>query len=187
MQSQLLSRRRRNVRLFRWILIAGSLALIVVLLLRKDYVVGLILAALLGVRVLLLLTAGSGGRRSGWAPMANERSKTLYPGRVVARQVLRQMARDEFKVAADAVGIDAVYIRREFGAGQSISDIALAKGVPLDLVVSAVHSDVTRKIDTQLADGILTPQQADVVRAHAPTWVDRFVTIRRQDLDRFKR
>jgi hypothetical protein len=186
MQSQLISRRRRKVRLLRWALIAGSLALIVVLLLRKDYVVGLILACLLGLRVLLLLSTSPARGRPGWAPMAGQRSAALYPGRVVARQVLRQMARDEFKVAADAVGIDAVYIRREFGAGQSISDIARAKGVPVDIVVNAVLSDVSEKIDAQVAVGTLSPQQAGVVKAHAPTWVNRFVTVRRQDLDRFK-
>lgn len=182
---QVIARRRRNVRVLRWVLIAVSLSLVVVLLVRKDYVVGLIVAVLVGVRILLMTQSPvrRAPRRSGAGQSGRN---VVYPGRQITRQVLRPMAKDEFKIAAEIIGIDAVSIRREFGAGQSIAVMANERGVRLDQVINTLLSDVMTRIDNEVSEGRLTQEQGNLVKARAPAWVNRFVNIRRQDLDRFK-
>jgi hypothetical protein len=162
------------------------LSLVVVLLLRKDYVVGLIVAVLVGLRILLLVPSPVRRTQRRSTGTGQSGRNVVYPGRLITRQVLRPMAKDEFKIAAEMIGIDAVSVRREFGAGQSIAVMADERGVRLDQVINAVLSDVMTRIDNEVSAGRLSQEQGSLVKARAPDWVNRFVNIRRQELDRFK-
>jgi len=167
----------------RWLLVAGSLTVATILLLRKDYAFGLLLAALAGIRVSYLVSVSVRRRRYRQGSDAGQ-TYGRNPGDI--RQILRQMAQPAFKMAAMAIGLDAVQMREAFGDGQSISELALAKGVAIEHVVSAIVSDAMSKVDDYVANGTLTQQQAMQVKSRLPRWANRLVNLHRKDIERFR-
>lgn len=62
--------------------------------------------------------------------------------------------------AADVLGMKADELRTELKAGKSISDVAQAKGVSADTVVSKLSEQANAKLDEAVKSGKLTADQA---------------------------
>lgn len=102
------------------------------------------------------------------APAANHER---HPG-------LRRLRHHEFKVAADTIGVKPAELRADLKAGQSVADVATAKGVAVDTVVNAVVKDASAKIDQAVTNGKLTQAQADAAKAKLPAQVTKLVNAR---------
>lgn len=123
-----------------WILITFGLVLGAVLLLLSYYLFGVIIG---GFAVLRLIYTLSLRNRRGpmWLPPASNSERAL----------LRSMARDEFLVAAGAMGISGAQLRHGFNGGLSIAEMAAVAGAALEPVIDALVSDASARIDRAVA------------------------------------
>lgn len=62
-------------------------------------------------------------------------------------------------------------LRSDIKAGQSVADVAAAKGVSVDTVVA----DASAKIDQAVTNGKLTQAKADAAKAKLPAQVTKLV------------
>ena len=96
------------------------------------------------------------------------------PPTVKGHPRLRDLARHEFKLAADTIGIPAKELRHDVKGGQSISEVAEAHGVGTQTVVDAVVGDLSgqarhRRHRRQDHPGAGRPHRAAPARAgHRP-------------------
>jgi hypothetical protein len=67
---------------------------------------------------------------------------------------------------AEALGMTEADLRTELQAGKSVADVASAKGVALDAVVSAVIAAQTTSLNQAVTDGRITQAQADALLAN---------------------
>ncbi len=88
---------------------------------------------------------------------------------------LRELAREEFKLAADTIGIPAKELRQDVKGGQSISEVAEANGVATQTVVDAVVNDLSAKLDKAVADGKISQERADKVKERLPERITNLV------------
>lgn len=95
--------------------------------------------------------------------------------------VLRHVGREEFKLAADTIGIPAQELRSDLKAGQSIADVATSKGVDPATVVNAVVGDLDAKLDTAVANGKISQERADTVKERLPERITNLVNRHRGD------
>ncbi len=72
-------------------------------------------------------------------------------------------------VVAQALSMTEAELRTELQTGKSIADVASAKGVSIDTIVSAVVADQTTKLAQSVTDGRLTQAQADTLLANLKT------------------
>jgi hypothetical protein len=162
-----------SLRIFRWVMVAGSLAIAAVLLARGNDVLGLLIGALAIVRVVYLLLLVR--RRRAFRP-----SHSAGP----VREVLRGLVRSEFKVAAGIIGLDPAQVRRAFDEGRSLGELARSAGVPVERVVDAVVIDASGKIDEGVAEGRVTRERALQAKARLPMWANRLVNLHKGDARR---
>jgi hypothetical protein len=176
----------RFLRVLRWVLVAGSIALAVILLERRDYVIGFLIAGLAIVRVVFLIGSsrrrgfhGRGGFDGGGIPGA------MRAGAVGGGQgPLRGLMRSEFVVAAGVIGMDLTQARNAYRGGSSIAEIAAGRGVPADRVVSAIVTDAGAKIDRAVAEGTMDRRLAYRLKGRLPVVANRFVNHHKRDLQR---
>ena len=88
---------------------------------------------------------------------------------------LRDLARQEFKLAADTIGVPAKELRQDVKGGQSISEVAESKGVPTQTVVDAVVNDLSGKLDKAVTDGKITQERADSIKQRLPERITNLV------------
>ncbi len=161
-------------------LVAGTLAVAVVLIYRHDYVIGYLIGSLALVRVVYL--AGTSRR-----PLpGRSRYAAGSPGIGPVRGLLRDLARPEFAVAAREIGIERHEMRRAFDDGRSIAELAARAGVPLERVVSAIVADATETIDRKVAAGEMSELQGQSVKARLPIWAGRLAHFHKGDLRRVR-
>jgi hypothetical protein len=185
-QGYLVGGGRTWIRALRWVIVAGSVAIAVVLIARRDYVLGFLIGALALARVVFLIATS--GRRPPvrwWNGAGSGR-----PGMVAStpggggpvRRVLRELARPEFAVAGREMGLDASQMRRAFDEGRSVAELATGVGVPLRRIVDAIVADATSTIDRRVAEGRISQQLASQVKARIPMWAARLVNFHKGDL-----
>ena len=123
------------------------------------------------------LLAGSLGVATMVPGVANAATPTTSsaPAAQAAHPKLRHLRHHEFKVAADTIGVKPAELRSDIKGGQSVADVASAKGVSVDTVVNAVVNDASAKIDQAVTNGKLTQAQADAAKAKLPTVVTKLV------------
>ena len=97
-------------------------------------------------------------------------------------RVLRTLARGQFEVAAGAIGIPSTELRIEFARGRSIAEVARARGVPLESVLTAVVAAAAAKVDRAVADGEAAPGAAVRIKARLPQWATRMLNGHRGEL-----
>jgi hypothetical protein len=102
------------------------------------------------------------------------------------RELLRGLARSEFRVAAGAIGVDPNQFRRAFKGGSSIADLAAEKGVPLDRVVNAIVADAATQVDMRVSNGALDATTAQFAKARLQIWATRLVNFHKGDLRRMR-
>ena len=123
-----------------------------------------LLAGSLGVAAMVPGVANAATPTTSAAPA----SKTTHPK-------LRRLRHHEFKVAADTIGVKPAELRSDIKGGQSVADVANAKGISVDTVVNAVVKDASARIDQAVTNGKLTQAQADAAKAKLPTRVTELV------------
>jgi hypothetical protein len=182
-------RRMRLVRVLRWVLVAASLALATVLLLRRDYVVGFLIAGLVVVRVAILVGTAGRGRpyRRGSRVSAQQAGMPATPG--VASPTaqsggrpLAGLARSEFLVAAGVIGMAPAQMSLAYNRGSSLAEMAAGNGVPLERVLNAIVGDAGSKIDDAVARGTMNPRRAVRFKSRLPVWGERLVNHHKHDL-----
>jgi hypothetical protein len=177
-------RRRLWIRALRWAMVAVSLTLAGVLLARGDYVIGGLICVLGVFRAVFLI----GTTRPRKVYRRVNQVDTVPPGTGPARvrELLRGLARNEFRVAAGVIGIDQYQFRRAFNSGSSIAELAAEKGVPLDRVVSAMVADAEAQVDLQVSKGGVDPTSAQFAKARLQIWANRLANFHKGDLRRPK-
>ncbi len=164
-----------------------SLALATVLLLRRDYVIGSLIAVLVVVRIAILVgttrrrrpymrTNGSSAQPGAASTATAAATGGLFGG--AARpggRALAGLARSEFLVAAGVIGMAPGQMRDAFNRGSSLAEMAASSGVPLDRVVNAIVTDAGLKIDDAVARGTLNPRFAARFKSRLQVWAERIV------------
>ena len=176
-------RRRLWIRVLRWAIVAVSLTLAGVLLARGDLVIG-VLICVLGVCRAMFLIATRRPRKVIQGRRSQIESGPAGTGPAPVRELLRGLARSEFRVAAAALGIDQYQFRRAFNSGCSIAELAADKRVPLDRVVSAMVADAAAQVDLQVSNEGLDATTAQFAKARLQIWVNRLVNFHKGDLRR---
>ena len=85
------------------------------------------------------------------------------------------------ETAAKTIGIPADELRADLKAGQSVAEVATAKGVDPQTVVTAWVNGADAKIDQAVTDGKLTQAQADKAKAKVPTIAAKLVDAHKGD------
>ena len=88
---------------------------------------------------------------------------------------LRELAREEFELAAETIGIPAAELRQDVKGGQSISEVAEAHGVSTQTVVDAVVADLSARLDTAVTEGRITQERADKIEERLPERITNLV------------
>ncbi len=152
-------------------LVAGTL-----LLERGNTVLGAVIVAWVGLRMVLLLTM-TRRRRSMHAAFGG----VSTPGSVPNGQ-LRRLAPDAFRTAAGKLGVEPAKLRGSFFQGRSIAEVAADRHVPVDGVVDAIVSDTRARIDGAVSEGRMRPADADRAKGNVPRWAARLVMTHRDEL-----
>jgi hypothetical protein len=166
-------------------MVAVSASIAAFLLVRGDEVIGGLIAVLVVCRVVFLMGT-SRARRGPRVPRGAGGTGQPAGAQAPVRQILRGLARGEFKVAASVIGIDASQMGRAFNQGRSIAELAEANNVPLDRVVSAIVADATSEIDMRVAQRSLDQQVANRAKERLSIWTDRLVSLHKEDLRRLR-
>ena len=139
----------------------------VILLAAGQTLIGGLLVAMAGVRIVLLVSMQRRMRSSSQAGVNGRRGG--------GRQMLHRLASMELDVAATAIGVAPDVLRRVVDDGRSISALAADAGVPSDRVVDAVVRDANTKVDRAVADGRIAPERASMLRNRLPNWAEQLV------------
>jgi len=107
--------------------------------------------------------------------LPDRRIATSAPAAKTTHPKLRRLRHHEFVVAANTIGVKPAELRSDLKAGQSVADVATAKGVSVDTVVNAVVKDTSAKIDQAVSNGKLTQARADAFKAKLPALVTKLV------------
>ena len=122
----------------------------------------------IGTAVLPSLAGAQTGDPAQVAESASAQGRHRHPR-------LRELAREEFRVAADTIGIPVAELREAVEGGQSIAEVAEAHGVSAQSVVDAVVTDLSAKLDQAVADGRITQERADTVKERLPERITNLV------------
>jgi hypothetical protein len=167
-------------------MVAGTLAIAAVLLLRGNYILGLLIGGLAIVRVVYMVTFARRRRafRSSYGAGAGAYGAGVGAGAGPVRELLRGLARAEFPVAAGIIGMDPAQVRTAFEQGRSLAELATGAGVPVERVVNGVASDAAARIDQGVADGRVPEERALQAKAQLPVWANRLVNFHKGDFQR---
>ena len=162
---------RSASRVIWWVIIAFGLVVGAVLLLLGYYLFGAIIG---GFAVLRLIYALSLPNRRGpmWLPPLSDSERAL----------LRSMARDEFLVAAGAMGMSGAQLRQNFNSGMSIAEMAASGGVALEPITDAIVNDASARIDRAVAQGSVEQDEGDSAKSKLRPWAERLINIHKRDL-----
>jgi hypothetical protein len=99
------------------------------------------------------------------------------------RVVLRQFFHDEFSVAAVVLGINRGELARRLhqGEGRSIAEVGADAGVARQTIIDAVVRDTTTRLDSQAANGTISPSEAEEAKSRVPAWAIGFADRQRPD------
>jgi hypothetical protein len=81
----------------------------------------------------------------------------------------------DLDAAAQALGMTADELRTALQGGQSLADVAKAKGVDVSKVVDALVAQLKAHLDEEVKSGKHTQAEADQILAEAKTRIDAFV------------
>ena len=159
------------LRVLRCLIIAVVLALGIVLVTHGHLLVGSLLCGLAALRIAYVLS------------FTHRRHTQRGPGnRDGGRLLLRGLRRRAAAVAAATIGMEPAQLRREFAAGRSIAEIAVAAGVAPDRVVHAIAADASAALDHNATRGT-APNAVTQAKTRLPLWSTRLVHATRDDLE----
>jgi hypothetical protein len=152
-------------------LVVGTL-----LLARGNTVLGALIVAGVGLRLVLLFTMRR-RRRYLYAAFGGAPAPGSTP-----TGPLRALAPDAFRTAAAKLGVGPAELRVSFSQGRSIAELAADRHVPVDGVVDAIVSDTRARIDRAVSEGRMPAADGDRAKGNAPRWASRLVTAHRGEL-----
>jgi len=85
------------------------------------------------------------------------------------------LAHSSLDAVAKALGITTDELKTDLGKGQTIAQIATAKGLKVDDVITTLVNDATTKIDQAVTDGKLKQAMADKLKAALKTGITNAV------------
>jgi uncharacterized protein YaiL (DUF2058 family) len=110
------------------------------------------------------------------APAGAPRCQPNTPAQT-AEQAVRQAAWD---AAAAMLGVDPAFMKRELASGQSIADLARAKGISTQQIRDAMLIAGRNQIADAVKRGALTQAEADQLSGNLPTMVDGMLNTKPQ-------
>jgi uncharacterized protein (DUF433 family) len=91
------------------------------------------------------------------------------------RGVVRKLARDGVKLAADTIRVEPADLVKELRAGKTIAEVATAHNVDPQTVIDALVHAATEKIEAAKTAGELSAEQAAKLEQGAPQRITKFV------------
>jgi hypothetical protein len=91
------------------------------------------------------------------------------------REHRREVRKQTVQLTADTIGISTDELKTELKNGKSIAQVATDNGVDPQAVITAINDDVNGRVDQAVANGKLTQEKADKIKAKAPEAIDRVV------------
>ena len=85
------------------------------------------------------------------------------------------LLRSALRVAADTIGVSPAELKQAVQGGQTVAQVAEAKGVAAQQVIDAVVQAATTKIDEAVAAGTIDAQRAETLKAKLPDAATRLV------------
>jgi hypothetical protein len=131
----------------------------------KKLVAGVALAGALTVGTAGVAFAADGSTDTTTAPSA----QTARRHPLLRAEIRRAGA----KVVADTLGVTRQELRDALKGGQTISQYATSLGKDPQTVVDALTKAATDKLDQLVADGTITQERADKVKANLPARIDK--------------
>ena len=92
------------------------------------------------------------------------------------------MARDEFLVAAGAMGMSGGQLLQDFNGGMSIAEMAASASVGLEPIIDAIVNYASGRIDRAVAQGSVEKDEGNSAKSKLRPWAGRLVNIRKRDL-----
>lgn len=105
-----------------------------------------------------------GDRPADGARPADGRGKDCHRGR-------RGHPRPGLEAAAEALGLEVDELRTRLRDGATIAEVAADEGVEVEVVIDAMVARASERLDEAVADGRLSTERADAIKAELP---DRF-------------
>jgi hypothetical protein len=93
----------------------------------------------------------------------------------------REIRREAVKIAADTIRMPVDELVKDLKAGQSVAEVAQAKGVDPQKIVDAWVKAADARIDKAVADGKLTQERGDKAKAKVPEVAGRAINRHRGD------
>jgi hypothetical protein len=87
----------------------------------------------------------------------------------------RELRRDGAKAVAKDLGISVQQLRTDLKSGQTIAQVANAKGVSTSTIESELTKQVDARIQQAVTKGRLTQARATKIEAKVPTFVDKAI------------
>ncbi|HEU0167853.1 MAG TPA: hypothetical protein VFS62_08765 [Chloroflexota bacterium] len=94
------------------------------------------------------------------AAITSTLTKTDISGRAAVIADQSDVSVAALRAAAESLGVGQDQLAKELAAGQSMTQLAAAKPVPLDQVQAAIRAGVQPLLDQKVQDGVLTSAQA---------------------------
>ncbi len=79
------------------------------------------------------------------------------------------------ETAAEAIGIEVEALSDALRDGQTIAEVAVANDSSAEVVIAALVTEMNANLDEAVADGKLTTERADEIRADAPDRIESMV------------
>jgi hypothetical protein len=169
------------MRILRVAILALGLVLGTVLILHGATLIGALVVASVALRTAMFVKVtrarSSAGNRFG-SPGGDGRS--LAVGRrgqrsSAAGPAFERLTPGGIEAAARTIGMSGADLRAQLADGQSIADLASARGITPDQVVQAVVADASARIDQAVAAGRLPSRRAAWARSNLPGWANGLV------------
>jgi hypothetical protein len=188
------NRSNSSLHVLRWVIAAVGLVLGVVLLLAGNVVIGGLILVLAGLRIALLIgmerqrrrfaqatggagrAAGTGGMAAGSTGMGMAGGAGAAGAGMAGRPGLQLLMPVAVAAAARTIGVSAADLQTQQAAGRSMADIATDHAVPTQVVVDAVVTDASARLDQAVAAGRLPARRAERGRSRLPQWAHQVVT-----------
>jgi len=142
---------------------------------------GLAGLALFGGTIAFALSGSSPASATSTAQSALTQDAPASGLRGWLHQHRKEIRKEAVESAAKTIGIPADELRADFKAGQSVAEVATAKGVDPQTVVDTWVKGADARIDQAVTDGKLTQEQADKAKAKVPTIATKLVNRHKGD------
>jgi hypothetical protein len=131
--------------------------------------------ALLGGTVAYAVTDAGASTPTTTTPAATAQPATTPSGGQWLRNHRRLIRLAGLRASAEVIGITPQALRADLKAGQTVAQVANAKGITTTTLVGDLTHDVDARIQQAVTNGRITQDQATKVEAKVPTAITKAV------------